>query len=406
MDLTLEVAHLDHALRKESVEDALFVEQLCRDLRLHMTSKRLDIAGLTQECKANLEEVAREVRRDFLSTTALSRDCHLIALGHHADDQAETFMMRLLRGSSAEGLAGMRTANGSFVRPLLPFHRSEILAYLRQEAIPWREDQSNRDVVFTRNRIRHQLLPIMKNFNPNISKQLSSLCKQLHQDNDFWAELVDQELLRCGHWQEGSFVLDRHRLINLPAAVSGRVLRSALKLVRGDLRSITASHIEGALKLAHNGPPQGERSLPGVWLACRYDKLLLCKERPEAPVPFSLEVKRPGLYRLPKNRVLRVTLEDQPQGENDKCVEFSSAEVPFPLCIRHCQPGDRLRPSGMSGTKKVQDLFVDLKITNEQRQHALLLLKGEEVLWVLELRRSEGRKPLSGEFVLRIAIEP
>ncbi len=405
LNLTLEAAHLDHALRLESCEDVRSVERLCLSLNVPLSSERRDVAEIARQRKGNLEEVARDVRRDYLLTTARSRGCQLIALGHHADDQAETFMMRLLRGSSAAGLAGMCPIDAHVVRPLLPFRRADLIAYLQQEQIPWREDLSNRDLAFTRNRIRHQLLPLMESFNPNINNQLAGLCEQLAEDNAFWAEVVAQEMVRCGSRQEDAIVLDRTRLLALSPALAGRVIRAALQQVRGDLRGLTAAHVDDTLKLVDNGPPQGELFLPGAWLARRYEKLLLYKQKPAAVEPFAVELSGPGIYLLPGDRLLRVSLEKQPRGEDVDAVEFAAASAPFPLRLRHYHPGDRLRPSGMDGTKKLQNLFVDLKMTKEQRQAALLLLKDDEVLWVLGLRRSEGRRPVTGEQVLRIVIE-
>ncbi|MGK2906170.1 MAG: tRNA lysidine(34) synthetase TilS [Desulfuromonadales bacterium] len=406
MDFSLEVAHLDHALRDTSREDALFVENLCADLGVTLTVERRDVAEIARQRKGNLEEVARQVRRDFLLTTAQVRNCHLIALGHHADDQAETFLMRLLRGAGPAGLASMCMISAPVVRPLLPFHRADLLAYLKEAGISWREDESNLDQGLTRNRIRHNLLPIMESFNPKISAQLAGLCEQIRQDEDFWTDLVHKELGRCGSWQDNEFTLDRLLVLKLQPGLASRLVRAAVQQVRGNLRSITASHIADILKMVRADGPQKELSLPGVWIARRYEKLLFRKQKPDCVELFEVELGGPGIYPLPDARVLHLSLEEQPLGERLEAVEFAATGLTFPLQLRHCKPGDRLRPSGMSGSKKLQDFFVDLKLTSEERQKVLLLLKDDEVVWVVGLRRSDGRLPKVGEPVLRIAIEP
>ena len=406
MDLHLEAAHLDHALRDASRDDARFVEQLCNGLGIPLTVERQNVGETARQRKGNLEEVAREVRRNFLTTTAQARNCDLIALGHHADDQAETFLMRLLRGSGSTGLAGMRMTNESVVRPLLPFRRDDLLVYLKEEGIIWREDESNQDQKFTRNRIRHHLLPVLGSFNPNISNQLVGLCEQLRQDDDYWTELVAQELARCGQGQGDDYTLDRALMLELAPALAGRVVRAALSKVRGDLRGITATHITDVLHLASEGPPQGELDLPNAWVARRYEKLLFCKKKPEENEHFETVLNGPGVYQLPGERTLRLSLEEQPGGESAEVVEFAAASLSFPLLLRHCRPGDRFRPSGMSGTKKLQDLFVDLKLTKEERQDSLLLLTDNEVLWVVGLRRCEGHWTGNGEPVIKIVVEP
>jgi len=406
MSLYLEAAHLDHALRDASCADAKFVEELCLRLGVPLTMERRDVAAIAKQRKGNLEEVAREVRRDFLEKTAQAHNCHMVALGHHADDQAETFLLRLLRGAGTTGLAGMRMVNEAIVRPLLPFYRTDLLAYLREEGLSWREDESNQDQTFTRNRIRHQLLPLLESFNPNISSQLAGLCEQMRQDDDFWLEQIAQELTRCGQWQNDSYVLDRSLLLELAPALAGRVIRAALQRVRGDLRGMTAAHIADILQLISQGPPQGELSLPGVWVARRYEDLLFRRQKPDPVNYFELVLNEHGTYQLPDGRLLHVSLQDHVCGESTEAVEFSQESLAFPLLVRHCQPGDRFRPSGMSGTKKLQDLFVDLKLPKEARQESLLLLKDEEVLWVVGLRRGEGRRAINNAPVLRIVIEP
>jgi tRNA(Ile)-lysidine synthase len=405
LNIYLEAAHLDHSLRFESQDDARFVAEFCAGLGVHLTLEILDVAEIARQRKGNLEETARDVRRDFLLKTAQARGCQLIALGHHADDQSETFLLRLLRGSRVTGLAGMRTINGSFVRPLLPFSRQELFDYIQSEDLSWREDLSNLDQKFTRNRIRHQLLPVLAEFNPNISMQLVGLCEQMQQDEAFWSDLVVRELPKHGQWLGNEYVLNRNGLLDLPPALTGRLVRSALAEVRGDLRGITAAHTVGVMTLINEEKPQGTLDLPGVWVARRYDVLLLRKEAPSIVAPFSCELTSPGDYSLSENRILSVTLEESPRGESRSNVEFSALSLSLPLHVRSCEPGDRFRPSGMKGTKKLQDLFVDLKLTREERQNALVLVKGNEILWVVGIRRSDDQQPVSGEQVLRFEIK-
>ena len=405
LQLHLEAAHLDHSLRPESRDDARFVAELCAGLGVHLTHERLDVAEAARQRKGNLEETARDVRRDFLLKTAQARGGHLVALGHHADDQSETFLLRLLRGSRVTGLAGMRTINGSIVRPLLPFSRQDLLDYLQSEGLEWREDLSNLDQRFTRNRIRHQLLPTLSEFNPNIRMQLVGLCEQMQQDEDFWSDLVARELSKHGQWLVDEYVLNRNGLLALPQALTGRLVRAALAEVRGDLRGITAAHTADIMMLASEGEPQGALDLPGAWVARRYDVLVFRREAPATVAPFSCELTSPGDYCLSENQILSVTLEESPLGESRSVVELSAVSLSFPLHVRSCEAGDRFRPSGMKGTKKLQDLFVDLKLTREERQNALVMIKDNEILWVIGIRRSEERRPLPGEPVLRLEIK-
>lgn len=404
MDLHLEVAHLDHALRDSSGVDAQFVEQLSAEYDLPLTLECLDVAGIARKRKGNLEEVARDLRREFLVETAKARNCHLVALGQHLDDQAETFLMRLMRGSGTAGLACMREREDAIVRPLLSFSHSEIVSYLQEEGLTWREDESNASLEFTRNRIRHQLVPLMKSFNPSVVGLIAGVCEQMQHDEDFWNPLVEKALADCGKWQGESYILDRLLVREMAPALSSRVVRAVLQQVRGDLRGLTSTHIDDVLQLFDSSSPQGELSLPGSWVAGRYDEVHFCRQRPEEVPAVDLVINKPGVYGLPSGG-LSVTIEACAIGENSLSVEFSAGELPFPLRLRSWRPGDRLRPSGMNGSKKIQDLFVDLKLTKEERRRALLLTKGEEVLWVVGVRRSSLYTPGPGEKVLRFSCD-
>lgn len=405
-DLHLEAAHLDHALREKSHSDALFVEQLCVKLGVPLVVKRKDVAKEARQRKGNLEEVARDLRREFLAATAKARGCQLIALGHHADDQAETFLMRLLRGSGPSGLAAMQLLSDTTVRPLLSFRREALRSYLQTEGIVWREDESNLNQELTRNRVRHQLLPLLETYNPNISHQLAGLCELLRQDEDFLDTLAASEFMRCSKKNGDGYTLERLTFLEMAPALTGRVIREVLRKVRSDLRGVTATHVTDILNLARGESPQGELDLPGVWVARRYDRVLLRPQKPTADAYFEKDLNGPGCYPIPDGRFVSLLLEDQACGEGAEVVEFDASSLTFPLQLRHCLPGDRIRPSGMAGTKKLQDLFVDLKLTKEERQKSLVLLQGNEVLWVVGLRRAEGRWPIAGEPVLRLAIKP
>jgi len=404
LDLSLEVAHLDHALRSASRDDAKFVAQLCHDIDVPVTVARQDVAEIARQRKGNLEEVARDVRREFLETTARERHCDLIVLGHHAGDQAETFLMRLMRGAGTAGLAGMRQVDEQVVRPLLPFNHEELVAYLEEDGFVWREDESNTDHTFTRNRIRHQLLPLLESFNPNIVSRLAGLCEQLHLDEDFWSELTNRTLAELGTRVDEGYSVQREALAELPSSLACRVIRAVLHEVRGNLRGLTATHIGDVLQLVCAGKSQGELHLPGSWVACRYEELLLYREPPEEIAAFELVLDGPGNYPLPDGSRLQLSLSDHLSGEEQDTVEFDASTLRFPLTLRRCLKGDRFRPSGMEGTKKIQDFFVDLKLAFEIRRKTLLLVENDTILWVVSLRRCEGRRPVDGKRVLRAQV--
>ena len=404
--LHIKVAHLDHALRPDSPTDAAHVRELCARLQVSLTERRVDVAALARGGHGGVEETAREARRSFLREIALDKGCELIALAHQRDDQAETFLLRLLRGSGTTGLAGMRPFDPPYVRPLLSFSREELVAWLAEEGLAWREDPSNRDLAFTRNRVRHELLPVLESYNPAIRAHLAELCRQLAADEDDWQGRVAAELQRQAEFVAGECRLPCAALNEASPAMAGRLVRAALQSVRGDLRRLEAVHVHSVLALASGASPQGEVHLPGAWVARRYQLMLFRREAPVVqPVP-SQTITGPGLYPLGDGRVLGVSISDRVCGEHRQAAEFSAEQELFPLLVRGPSPGDRFRPQGMAGSKKLKDLFIDLKLPREARRRAVLVFAAGRLLWVAGVRRCEGLPATVNHPVLRLELFP
>ncbi len=403
--LSLEAAHLDHALRPDSPADADHVRALCRQLQVPLSERRIDVAALARAGRGGLEEAAREARRAFLRQVAGERRCDLIALAHQRDDQAETFLLRLLRGAGSAGLAAMRPLDLPFVRPLLAFPREELVAWLAEEGIAWREDPSNRDLTLTRNRVRHELLPLLESYNPAIRPHLAELCRQLAADEADWQARVGAELRRHAEFPPGECRLPCALLKDATPAMAGRLVRAALQVVRGDLRRLDAGHIQAILALALAERPQGEACLPGAWVGRRYGVLRIRRQPPLVRPVVPQVLAGPGSYPLGDGRELVVTLDEHPQGGSRDIAEFAAGGLCFPLLLRGPQPGDRFRPLGMSGSRKLQDLFVDLKLPREQRQEAALVFSGDRLLWIAGIRRCAGLPAVAGNGpVLRLEL--
>ncbi len=399
---SIRAAHLDHAMRPEGSLDVEFVRRLCAELDVPLTVARVDVPALAAERRRGLEETAREARRRFLCRTAAEFDCSAIALGHHRDDQAETFLFRMLRGSALSGLAAMRPHSPPFIRPLLGFSRQQLRAYLVGRGLSFVEDASNSDVVFTRNRLRHQLLPQLREFNPRVDEHLCRLSRRIAIEEDYWEAEERRALAVLGRFAEQEAWLGRSGLLALHPALRLRVLRRALLAVRGDLLGVSACHLEGIDALLSAERPQAELSLPGCWAARRYEELWL-RRSPPAPAPScSFVVSGPGIYPLPGGGELEVALVPSALGEARWAVEFAAEQMTFPLTIRSPLPGDRFRPAGAGGGKKLKDVLIDAKVPKERRR-GLLLVEGEEILWLIGLRRCDGRGPAAaGGRVLRL----
>lgn len=394
-NLQLRVFHLDHCMRAESHADAAFVEELCSRLDIPCHVARVDVPKLAEERGVSLETTGRDVRRGKMEQLAAEQGCRRIVLGHHRDDQAETFLQRLLRGSGLSGLQAMRADDGLYWRPLLDFSRARIDAYARQRQLVWVEDRSNADPQFLRNRLRHQLLPHLTEYNPRIVERLASLSRQLQREEDYWQRLLNEHWPRLEQEEQDGLRLDCAYLRGCHPALQLRLLREALRRLRGELAGIEAVHLEALRELLDAAAPQGELNLPGCWAARRYDSLWL-RDAPPCIEPFQRTLV-PGVpLSLPDGRHLLAEYTAFARGESLYQTEFDAGALGGELEIRSLQPGDRFVPSGMEGQRKIKDFLIDLKLEKEARQKLPLLVCDGEILWLVGLRRSNRARVMEG----------
>ncbi len=405
LQLHLGAAHLDHGMRLESGADAAFVGELCDRLGIPLTVGRVDVPRRAAEQGTGLEETARAERRAFLQRTAEALGGAKIALGHHRGDQAETVLHRFLRGSGMSGLTAMRAQSGPFIRPLLELSRAELLAYLSGHGATFRSDASNDDCTFTRNRIRHQLLPQLASYNPRLEEHLAAFAARAADEEDFWRLQEDDAFKVVVRSSVDGLELALPALLALHPALRRRVLRRALGEVRESLAGIASVHITSLEELLVSGPPQGELNLPGCFVARRYARLLLRTESPAEAPEWSVTIPGPGTYATPAG-TFEVTVMADSAGEGSLAAEFAADSVTFPLTIRTFRPGDRFHPQGAVGGKKLKDFFIDQRIEREIRS-AIPLVVGSEVLWLAGWRRCAGHagEGNSGQ-VLRMTFRP
>ena len=274
----LVVAHLDHGLRRGSAADRRFVEKLARRLDLPVESARRDV-GRERRKDESPAEAARRVRRKFLLETAKRVKARFIATGHHLDDQAETVLMRLVRGVGPAALAGMAPAGpGPFLRPLLSLSRDDLRRYLERRGLDYREDPSNRDRRFDRNRTRHELMPLLaEGLNPRAAEHLVRAAERLREDAEYLDRIAVERYRRLATENEDRIELDAVKLARLAPPLARRVVREALARAGVDRRRIGSRHIEAVLSLA--GAGFGTRTaLPGRKSARRLKTGLLLLE--------------------------------------------------------------------------------------------------------------------------------
>jgi tRNA(Ile)-lysidine synthase len=383
------IGHFNHQLRGA---DADADERFCRDLAagegVPIVVGRAVVAELAREQRRSIEDAARSARYEFLDAAAEQLRADVIAVGHSLDDQAETFLLRLIRGAGARGLAGIRPRTLKVVRPLLEIGRDDLRAYAEQHGLAFREDASNADVRIPRNRVRLELIPLLQEYSPAISSILAREAALAREDEEY--------LQRIAIDLAGLIVLDREKgtefdtaaLRALPPALSSRVARLALE-ARAAGRFIGFQHIDGLLELAE-APDGASATLPGQVATRRGDRIVLGSA---AEVPFSnsfrFPLSIPGEVALAGWSVSAERVEDasgiEPPPARGRTAVVAADPLLCPLAVRTRRRGDRFNPLGMGGRgRKLQDFFVDRKVERAERDHLPLVVdRDDKIVWVV-----------------------
>ncbi|MEI6209120.1 MAG: tRNA lysidine(34) synthetase TilS [Desulfuromonadales bacterium] len=394
--LGLVAAHLNHSLRGDNSDsDEEFCRRLAARYSIPFESRRVNVKELAESGRMNLEDAGRRARIAFLDELLEKYAATAVALAHHADDQAETVLMRLLRGSGMSGLSGMSYCNArGYVRPLLEISRSQIEQYLKECCLEWREDASNHDATYLRNRIRHELLPHLEQYNPAIRSCLVATASLLRDDEALLGDLAERLFIESSRMEEGTIVFRAGQLRTLGCALRRRVLRNAFTYQAGSLEGLSRRHIDAICAMIDSARPNSRLALPQRVTAVReYDRLLF-KRTPEAvPGTFpGLQIPGPGYYLLPAGGSLSIEVSEAP---DDFCTLpghtafLNLDKTPFPWQVRTFRPGDRMTPLGMSGSKKVKDIFIDRKIPSSDRRNIPLLFCNDELIWIAGVCVSE-----------------
>jgi tRNA(Ile)-lysidine synthase len=400
MGLTLSALHVNYGLRgEESDEDQRFVSRLCGELGVPLTCERIMLTGSTRGGQS-LQARAREARYAVMRRAATACDASKIALGHTADDQAETLLMWMLRGAGAAGMAGIPPVRDAvYVRPLLDVSRADVLAYLKAKGLAFRTDSSNERLTYRRNRIRHEVLPLLKRLNPSIVQTLTRQAAILRDEDaclEQWvSEWIGRTVSREG---DRTMTVPRAALLDLPIALQRRVIRRLLREVTGAWYGPSFRATEAVLEKVVCGRSGSSLTLRGVRVVRDYQGIKVipagaagCQASGEPSAGLRVGVPSVTLW-PPTGHVIslrfgRAASEEADGPAGRQVAWFDADRFTHQLEIRSWRAGDVFHPQGMGGhRKKLQDYFSDVKLPRARRSAIPLLAAPEGILWVVGYR--------------------
>ena len=411
LKIILVVAHYNHGLREaEDDSETQLVKDLAERIKIPFVSEK---SSHLKSGSPSIEEKAREARYDFLERIREDYDAQKIAVGHTLADQAETIIMRLLRGSGPSGLAGIPPVRDNrIIRPLIEIKREEIMAYLDARGLTYALDSSNKDKKYLRNRIRFELMPMMLEYQPRLIENLKNLSNILR-DEGLFMELLAKDWIEKEAKREakGHISVPISSFIGLPMPLRNRVTRCILKEISGHLRRIEYDHILSVSELADSDKPQTMLDLPnGITIRKVYDRLVFMSGTRRAFQGFHYSINGPGSFHI--EAIDRTIILDKIRGGiNDVNVAsafeayLDAEKIKYPMILRNSRPGDKFIPLGMNGHKKVKDFFIDLKVPSEIRAATPILTSEDRIAWVCGFRIAEDFKvTLQTKKIVRVTI--
>ena len=399
------IGHVNHCLRgADSDGDADFVQQLAQALEMPIVSKAVDVTGYAKTHKLSIETAGRVFRLKTLATLAGEQGCDCIATAHHKDDLAETMVHRLMRGTGFRGLCGILPDSGvyggRFVRPMLSVRWADIIQYCKEQSIQWRDDASNRNLNFTRNRIRHHLLPALKNDSDGIVERLSELsfkCRRfLLRTEKHAGSIVANGRL---DWMKGEFVFEKVLLEECPPWVVYEVWRTVLAQLGVGLRDYTQSHFDAIGRMVQQ--EKAKADFPGrLEVVVNKGVVIVQKKTEPAFLPqdwVTIEIGKSvrfGSWRISCRLFNREGADvERFFKTKDAFVEWFDADrIEGPIELRSRQDGDRFRPIGAKGAKKVGRFLIDAQLDANMKRQAFLVCDAEKILWLAPVRMCEQAK--------------
>ncbi len=371
------VAHCNFHLRgDESLRDENFVEGLCKAEGVPFIKIDFDTEAYATQHHLSIEMAARELRYEWFEQVRLQQSAEAIAVGHHADDVAETFLMNITRGTGLKGLTGIKARNGYIIRPLLDCSREEIESYAQTERIAFVHDSSNSEQNYTRNKFRHGILPMLKEINPSFLETMKQNIALLNEAEELYRLKIDEIKTDVYSETQGKISIDLQKLNSYPAVTS--ILYELLAPLH--FSSVVVREIAESLF-----SQSGKQFFSSTHRAVKDRNSLIVNELSETATDVyyiekgQCEVQQPCRLKLEELQTLPVT--EINKGKNFAYIDADLLE--YPLCIRRWEKGDVFYPFGMNKKKKLSDFFIDNKFSLLKKEQTYLLLSGENVVWII-----------------------
>ena len=393
-NIKLYSAHVNHMLRgEEALRDENFARGFSEKLNIRFFSRSIRILEYAKENGLSTEEAGRQVRYNFFDEVLKETSGNKIALAHNMNDQAETMLMRFMRGTGISGIGGIKPVRDKkFIRPILSCTRQEIENYCEINALKPVIDSSNKENIYTRNRIRLQVIPyIKKYFNPNITAGLFKMSEILRDDDDY-LDLAAKHVLLQIKQNKGN---PRVVFSNLHISIKRRIIRLLIHEVKRDLNGIESKHIDECIMFIESSGTGKSINLPqGIQCIIEYDFFRIDNIFNWENYEFLINI--PGLTRIKEEYTIVTEIHEicnKNLTDKQYVKYFDYDKIGEVVYFRNRREGDYIYPKGMSGCKKLKDLFIDKKITKDKRKEIPLVTVGNEVLWVLNIRDSRNYKP-------------
>jgi len=378
-------SHYDHKIRKDSYKDVIFVYKLCKEKNIPLFCSFASVPAYAKREKISLEMAGRELRYNLWYFLAKKYNFQKIVLAHHLDDLTEEIFMRLIKGTGKRGLAGIPIKRDLIVRPFLFVTKDEIRKFALERNLTWREDYTNQDIRFMRNKIRHILIPFLEQkFNKNIKKTIGKTALVLAEEEEFIEELAKNEFEKLKFYSENELNLDLSKLKKLHPSLRKRIYFLALKEIEVPLFRITYTHIESIENLIIK-EKKGPVYLPGDFLVYKEPSSLRFSKKVFTFPYFEIIIDSEGEYILPTNQTLKVFLTslEKPFQTPNRMI-FSGEKLSFPFIVRKRKPGDRIFFKHL-GHKKLKKFFSEKKIPSSLREKILIFEHKNEIIGIWNL---------------------